>query len=444
MLGGLPSRSARALSATFLLLLMPGCPTPPAPRAAPRAPAAPPVRVLHDFSAPQTFTQLLGVDRQRHEALAFVRSFGSVHPRSPVRLVTVPLAPGRHVTTWTLPRPASALIDQAMLYDLQQAQGKAWLARLLEVIQRLGPWYVSRTPPVLDVSPDGQWIVYADTPDKRAMASPHGGPAQMLNGDSPACYQTTFSPDGRWLAYSCFNRRHKEYCPTLRAVVAPRDAPAAPQSLCSPRGFTVSGPYWQPDSSAFMALVRRGFGAYIDPVHRICLVRVEVSGRAPYERALWCEDLDPERDAHRKFRFRPAPDGRTAVLLIQTASRERCRVVARWLRLSDGEQLAAWSDVPVGIGLLTDAVLSADGRLLAQGCDGGLLALDLKTGRAVQYLRGRSLSGLAWDGGSDLVALEYVPPADYRLLAVDLRRARTEVMIPLDPLGPTSRPDTSR
>jgi hypothetical protein len=333
------------------------------------------------------------------------------------------------------------LIRSGLVYDLREVQGSPWLLRLVERLQRLGPWFVVSTPPLLTIHPQGDRFVFSETADRMALAGVRTGPPQPLNGESPACYQSTFSPDGRWLAYSCFSLRFQTYCPTLRAASGPPGArPPAPQQHCAQRGSMISGPYWQPDSRSFVALTRRGQGAYLDPVHRVCLVRVEVpSGRS---RALWCQDLSRGRDDRRQLLFRPAPEGRTGVLLEGEGMARGGRVSVRWLRLSDGQPLAAWQGVSTSVFQAPFAVPDPRGRLLVRAADDhSLLRVDLATGRAVKYLRGRHVSALLGPWGDQVVVLEQLPGNRYRLLGVDLRRARSVATPALEPLvGP--RPGT--
>jgi hypothetical protein len=396
-----------------------GCPGSPrlTARPTPRAAPAQPVRVLLELPAAERVVRLLGVDRQRREVHLLASSAG---PPPAERLVTVPLHPGRPPASWTLPAPATAWLREGQWSGYDRVRGTPWLARLLAVQVSAGPWYLTRQPALLDVDPTGSWLALRTSADYLDLVPARGGPARPLNGGSPACYQPAFSPDGRTLAYSCFSRVHHEYCPTFQPVTAAADAALpGPRQVCEPRGYAASGPYWQPDSRAFLVLVRRGLGAYLDPVQRLCLVRVDVpDGRST---ALWCQDLDRQRDQHLELSFRPDPTGETGVVLLADPSAGRCRFSARWIRLRDGQVLASHDRLPIGYSLGSFTVVNAVGRLLVPACDRGLLSVDLRTGEARRLLPGRQLAGGDWDGADHLVALEYRFPLPYRLVEVDLR-----------------------
>ncbi len=440
----IPGRGIGSLVATSSLLacLGVGCPPPPPSgnRTAPPRPAvSPAVRVLHRMHLPRGFVQLLGMDWQRGEAYLFRRAFGPAAARPPVHLLTIPWDGSGKVRRWALPRDARSLVTDGLLYEPARAQGAPWFMRLVQLVKRLGPWYRWRLPPVLTLSPQGDRIVYSETADKKGLLGVRSGRPQPLNGNSPACYRFSFSPDGRWLAYSCFSRRYKTYCPTLRAVNSRLPAPPPrPRQRCDPRGSGRSASYWQPDSRAFYTLVRRGRGAYIDSVHRVCLVRVEVpSGRS---RAVWCRSLDPKRDRRRYFLFRPSPDGRTGVVVSTLIQRNRCRSSVRWFRLADGKRLAAWTGLPASVMRPPFAVLGTQGRLLLRSCLGDLLSVELASGRAAKVLPHRYVEDIEWDGEHRLLFLEQQRGRHFRLLRVDLRRAPAAPLPRLKPLaGSTGR-----
>jgi hypothetical protein len=190
----------------------------------------------------------------------------------------------------------------------------------------------------------------------------------------------------------------------------------------------LSGPFWRPDSEAFYALIRRGFGAYRDPEPGLCLTRVTVAAEPKKRRStpLWCKALDRKGDAHRTFRFRMDPQARTGVLLSQPleARSKGCAFDVRWIRLSDGKILARLRGVPLpDIGLLAHAtVLGSGGLLVTPACGGGVLLVDLRHGRVHHRLRGRRFFDQRWDGERSLVMLEHVGRRRYRMVELDPRR----------------------
>ncbi len=413
---------------------------------------------------------------------------------------TYDLATGRRVGRRRVdPPPRERSLLQMTLYSRSlKPKRPARLQTGVDLVRRLGPGTTTARPPLVAVSPDGAWVAYNRFADKLWLLSVGAGsgeakprPGRRLNQGSPACYRPTFSPDSRYLAFHCFVRKQTEYCPALVALRPPASArnPTArgaggrtPRTrwLCQPKGYVHSGPFWQPDSEAFYALIRRGFGAYRDPEPGLCLTRVTVEAEPKKRRStpLWCQALDRKRDMHRRFRFRMDPQARTGVLLSESlearsytfrgdvpsplapkkrsfsgltpnhrASRrckERrqfavsrnfvptrhlngyarskgCAFDVRWIRLSDGEILAHLRDVPLpDIGLLAHAtVLGSGGLLVTPACGGGVLLVDLRHERVHRRLRGRRFFNQRWDERRSLLLLEHVGRRRFRLVELD-------------------------
>ena len=407
----------------------------PRSQATKRPAPASPIREVTQLTVKHAFVSLLGVDWARREALLRIWPDGS-KPNPPAhRLVTVSLSSSssssgaRPHKVWQLPPEAARFLGGAIYYNYPAAQGRPWLLRAARLVRRFGPWYTTRTPALLTPHPLRDLLAIRSSPDKLALAPIQRGAARPLNHGSPACYQPAFSPNGRWLAYSCYARRYHEYCPTLTRVdpAPPPGAKASPggkapkpawRRFCKPRGYLHSGPFWRHDSRVFYALARRGFGSYIDPVTRVCLVRVAVSN--PRATALWCLPLHPKHDRHKTVLFRMDSHARTGVVLHQMKSGSVCRFTATWIRLWDGKVLATRHNVPTPHSLGRFTVLNQDGRLITKACGKGLLVVDLKRGGHRRLLTEGTIEAADWNGKQHLVVLQRLGRTRHRLLELTL------------------------
>jgi len=400
------------------LVVVCGC-SPTKPKSPPRRSEPPPaVHVLREIVSLKQHVDLLSVDRLRRQIHLAIRPHRTSPGGAAWTLETITLSSGRVAARWQLPNLAGRYFKSPAHWMKDSGTRPPWFARLVELERRGGRRYVSSRPPVMAMGPSGKRVAFNYLVDYLAVGPVRGGTPRLLNYGSPACYRPAFSPDGRWLAYSCFVRRVREYCPTLVALGS--KGGQAPVRFCKLRGYSTTTPYWRPDSSAFYSLSTRGFGAYIDPVKKVCLVRVEVKTRR--ETPLWCRTLDGKRDRHSRFLFRMDPSGKAGVVIISPQGAPRCSNELRWIRMSDGKLLATLKNVPTPYYLGHSTVLSADGRLLTRGCDKGLLLVDLRRGRVRHLLPSFNIAQVDWDGKNHLVLLRNVSRRRKQLIEVDLRR----------------------
>lgn len=364
------------------------------------------------------FVELLSVDRQLRRVHLAIRPHAIPLKGSAGKLETIALSTGNVLARWQLPNHAKTYFSSPIYWLKDEGKRPPWFSRLVGLVRSGGRRFVSARPPYVAMSPSGGRVAFNYFADYMAVGPVRGG-ARPLNHGSPACYHPAFSPDGRWLAYSCFQRSVREYCTSL-VELGPKGASRAPERFCKLRGYSHSGPYWSPDSSAFYSLNVRGFGAYIDPVQKVCLVRVDVKTRR--ETPLWCQALDGKRDRHRRFQFRMDPTGDTGVVILGPRGATRCSNEVRWIRMSDGKLLATLKNVPTPYYLGHSTVLSPDGRLLTRGCDKGLLLVHLRQQRLSRLLPELGIAEIDWDGKNHLVLLRNVSRSRKQLVEVDLRR----------------------
>lgn len=394
--------------------------TPTPPR---RAPPPPPVHVLRELSAVGRSVRILSVDRQRRR-IHIVSKFDTVRPAgSSGSVETIALSTGRVLTRWELPRKASTYFGSPTYWLNESGARPPWFVKLVHLVRSGRRRYVSSRPPYLAMSPSGGQVAFSYFADKMAVGPMRGGKVRLLNHGSPACCRPAFSPDGRWLAYSCYQRPLHEYCLSL-VQLGPQGASRAPERFCKHRGYSHSGPYWSPDSSAFYALNVRGFGAYIDPVKKVCLARVDVKTRR--ETALWCRPLDGKGDRHRNVQFRMDPTGKHGVVIITDPDASSGRNELSWIRMSDGKLLTTMKNVQMDIEnpyiFGQPTVLSADGRFLTASGVKGLMLLDLRLKRVRHLLPKLWVDQFDWDGGDHLVLMNRISQKRRQLIEVDLRR----------------------